>query len=60
MNARSEPDRNATAEPATERDPARTWLLTGVTGFIGREILLRALARPQDRVMGRAWLRFRL
>ncbi len=29
----------------------RTWLLTGVTGFIGREFLVRALARPQDRVM---------
>ncbi len=31
---------------------ARTWFITGVTGFVGRELLKRILNRSQDRVIG--------
>ena len=31
---------------------ARTWFITGVTGFVGRELLKRILRRTDDRVIG--------
>lgn len=50
MNDRSRLVHGAHGFRSSEPDGARRWLLTGVTGFIGREILVRILARDRDYV----------